>query len=63
MSLTVFQDQDEAEQGGASASQELYLQTQMKNSRSSEASEAEEDNEDEEGGREVPLSISEWKVE
>ncbi|XP_031718975.1 pericentriolar material 1 protein isoform X1 [Anarrhichthys ocellatus] len=56
-------DQDEAEQEGTTL-QELYLQTERKNSRrSSEASEVEEEDEDEEGGQGIPLSISLSKAE
>lgn len=54
----VCQDQDEAEQEGDSTLQELYLQTERKNSRSSDASEVEEEDEDEGDGQGIPLSIS-----
>ncbi|XP_029012160.1 pericentriolar material 1 protein isoform X2 [Betta splendens] len=54
-------DQDEAEQAGDSTLQELYLQTEKKNSQSSEASDLEE--EDEGHGQRMPLSISLSKAE
>lgn len=51
----IFQDKDEAEQGGDSTLQEFYCQTERKNSRASEGSEEEED---EGEGQGIPLSIS-----
>ncbi|KAK2817234.1 hypothetical protein Q5P01_025425 [Channa striata] len=56
-------DQDETEQNGESTLQELYLQTEVKNSRSSENSEVEEEDEEEGDGQIMPLSISLSKAE
>lgn len=58
LSSLLLQDRDEAEQERDSTLQELYLQTERKNSRSSDASEAEEEEEDRQG---IPLSISKWE--
>lgn len=60
MPLFFLQDQDEAEQEGDPALQELYLQTGRKNSRGSDASEVEEEDEDEGAVQGIPLSISKW---